>query len=112
MALLKVGTTVFKTTPYGERLYNGPVRTYFRNEVRLTGSVYRVVEVTMRCRVGEEAVYEYVTPTEYLGLMQAIDAAIKNRKEYLQTAAAAELVNVSERLYVPGADEVGSDKAA
>lgn len=113
-----VGTTVFKTASYGERLYRGPIRTYFRNEARLSGSMYRVVEVTMRGAPGEEEVLcEYVAPTEYPSLMQAITVAIDNRKEYLRTAAeenayATDQVNATERAYMLGATTVGTNKAA
>ncbi len=107
MSFMKAGVAVFRTTSYGERLYSGPVRTFFRNEVRLNGAVYRVVEVTMRGRPGEEVVLcEYVTPTEYPGLMLAIRAAIDNRKEYFKTAA--EIVNTSERVYLPGSNPAGA----
>ncbi|MHB8698657.1 MAG: hypothetical protein ACYC9J_11630 [Sulfuricaulis sp.] len=81
-----LGVTVFKTTPYGEHTYNGSVRIYFRNEVRVVGSVYRVVEVTMRGRPGAEVVLcVYVAPTEYPHLMQAISAAVHNCSMYRKT---------------------------
>ncbi len=106
----KTGVAVFNTTPYGEHLHNGSIRTYFRNEVRVTGSVYQVVEVTMRGRPGAEIVLcEYMVPTEYSDLTQAISVAVNNRSEFLNTQAeetcfAAEIVNREDRLYILGAD--------
>lgn len=114
----KTGVAIFKTTPYGERLHNGSIRTYFCNEVRLISSVYRVVEVTKRGDHSAEIVLcEYMEPTEYPSLMQAIDVAVNNRKEFLETqaeemSAAAEIVKAEERMYMLGASPENADQWA
>jgi hypothetical protein len=102
----KKEVAAFKTTPYGKRLYSGPVQTFFRNEVRARGAVFRVVEVTMRGCPGEETVLcEYVKPTEYPSIELAIRAAIDDRLDYLKSAAevsafAEEIANAEEQMFM------------
>lgn len=111
--VLKFGVTVFKTTPYGHRKYSHDSHTYYQDEVRMTGTGYRVVEVTRRGRIGEEKTFcEYVLPTEYPNRTQAVAVAINSRHEYLATKeeqkqCAAQIVHLQERAYHLGIKEGG-----
>lgn len=107
---VKTGNAVFTTAPYGEHMRQGLVRTCFRNEVRVSGSGYQVVEVMLRGRLGDEVILcEDVETIVYHHIMQAIDVAVRKRRDYLNTesqenAHAAELATASERLYMLGTD--------
>lgn len=83
----KQGITVHRTHPYGEE-FIGQVRIYHRDEVRIIGSKFRVVQVTARGRqFEEEMLYEYITPTEYDSLIPAVLAAQQQRNDYLRNRA-------------------------
>lgn len=83
------GITVFRTAPYGAQAIAGEIRIVHRDEVRIIGSAFRVVQVTMRVRSTEEqqVVWEYVAPTEYDSLVRAVVAALRVRRDLEKTQA-------------------------
>jgi hypothetical protein len=77
----KTGSTIFRTPDYGGHMHNGPVRTFFRNEVRAAGTGYRVVEVMLRGRPGDEkTLCEHPDTVEYPSLIEAMEVAIRKRQ--------------------------------
>ncbi len=83
------GITVFRTAPYGEKAIADEIRIVHRDEVRIIGSAFRVVQVTMRVRSTEnqQVVWEYVAPTEYASLVRAVVAALRVRRDFEKTQA-------------------------
>jgi len=108
---MRTGIALCSTPPYGVRRYGGNVRTQLHDEVRLIGSVYRVVQMTTRIKDGISTdVWEYISPTSYTDYGEATKAVFKARQDWLDTDAeerknAAALQTARDRAYCLGIPE-------
>lgn len=82
------GVTVYRMEAYGYRRF-GDARMFERDEVRMVGDTYVAVLCTFRHseEEGPQRVFEYVLPTEYRTVPEAVRTLLKQRVEYLRAQA-------------------------